>query len=59
VHMSNVMPIDPDSNKPTRVANRVVDGRRARVGRRSGAVLGAQTGKTARKGGAKGAKKED
>jgi large subunit ribosomal protein L24 len=38
--MSNVMPVDPESNGATRVAYRLVDGRRVRVGRRSGAALG-------------------
>ena len=35
VHASNVMPVDPSTNKPTRVAYAVVDGRRVRVSRRS------------------------
>ena len=48
VHLSNVMPVDPESNEPTRVAYRTSEGRRARFGRRSGAPLD---------GGARGAKK--
>ncbi|MCA9315299.1 MAG: 50S ribosomal protein L24 [Planctomycetes bacterium] len=40
VHLSNVMPVDPETQGGTRVAVRVVDGRRTRVGRRSGAALG-------------------
>jgi large subunit ribosomal protein L24 len=47
VHMSNVMPIDTESNRPTRVKSAVVDGKRARVGVRSGAVVGAVTKKAA------------
>ena len=45
VHMSNVMPIDPDSNEPTRVSYREVDGKRVRVGRASGAELGGSAAK--------------
>jgi len=45
VHMSNVMPIDPDSNEPTRVSYREVDGKRVRVGRASGAELGGSASK--------------
>ncbi len=40
LHMSNVMPIDPETNKPTRIAKKTVDGKRLRVGIRSGAELG-------------------
>jgi len=40
VHMSTVMPIDPESKKPTRVGCKILeDGRRVRVARRSGAML--------------------
>ncbi len=40
IHASNVMPIDPDSGKPTRVGRKVLaDGRRVRVSRRSGGML--------------------
>lgn len=40
IHVSNVMPIDPKSNKPTRVGSkRLEDGRRVRVARRSGEML--------------------
>jgi large subunit ribosomal protein L24 len=55
IHASNVMPVDPESNNPTRVSTKVVDGKRTRVGRKTGAVLGVQPAKS-RKGGAK---KED
>lgn len=40
IHISNVMPIDPDTKRPTRVGAKVLeDGRRVRVARRSGAML--------------------
>ena len=40
---SKVMPLDPESGKPTRVGTRVVDGRKVRVARRSGKPLPAPT----------------
>lgn len=49
IHLSNVMPIDPSTDKPTRVSSAVVDGRRVRVARRSRTVL--ETTGAARKGG--------
>jgi large subunit ribosomal protein L24 len=54
VHMSNVMPIDPETNRPTRVKSAVKDGRRIRVGVRSGAEVGVVAKKAA-----SGGKKED
>jgi large subunit ribosomal protein L24 len=40
LQMSNVAPIDPESDRPTRVGVKVVgDGQRVRIARRSGAVL--------------------
>ena len=40
IHISNVMPLDPKSNEPTRVGSTVEgDGRRVRVGRRSGTAF--------------------
>ena len=40
VHLSNVALIDPESDRPTRVGTKILgDGQRARVSRRSGAVL--------------------
>ena len=36
LHASNVMPIDPETDRPTRVGHAVVDGRKVRVARRSG-----------------------
>jgi large subunit ribosomal protein L24 len=41
IHLSNLMLIDPESGKPTRVGRtRLGDGKGARVAKRSGAVLG-------------------
>jgi large subunit ribosomal protein L24 len=54
IHASNVMPIDPETNRPTRVSRKVEGGKRVRVARRSGAVIGASTG-----GGRKAQKSED
>ena len=48
IHVSNVMPIDPEDNKPTRVSMRVEGGQKIRVSRRTGAAIGAAP---ARKGG--------
>lgn len=46
IHLSNVMPVDGESNRPTRVGVSVVDGQRQRVGRRTGKPLdGARSGK--------------
>jgi large subunit ribosomal protein L24 len=40
IHLSNVMPLDPESGKPTRVGfKKQADGRKVRVARRSGAEL--------------------
>ncbi len=39
IHMSNVMPIDPESGNPTRVSQKTVGDQKIRVGRRSGAAL--------------------
>ena len=39
VHVSNVMLIDPKSNKGTRVSVRHEDGKRLRVAKKSGAVI--------------------
>jgi len=40
IHASNVSHIDPQSNRPTRVGYRILDGgRKVRVARRSGEVL--------------------
>lgn len=40
MHASNLMPIDPDSKRPTRVrSKRLEDGKRVRIAARSGAML--------------------
>jgi large subunit ribosomal protein L24 len=40
VHISNVLPVDPDSKKPTRVGIKVLaDGKKARVAKKSGETL--------------------
>ena len=40
IHLSNVMPVDPDSQRPTRVRSKILeDGRRVRVAARGGAML--------------------
>ncbi|MGI8414329.1 MAG: 50S ribosomal protein L24 [Solirubrobacteraceae bacterium] len=39
IHISNVMPIDPNDGRPTRVGVQVTDGKRGRVARRSGTRL--------------------
>jgi large subunit ribosomal protein L24 len=40
IHLSNVMPVDPESKRPTRVGGkRLSDGRLVRVAKRSGAQL--------------------
>jgi len=40
IHLSNVMPADPDSQRPTRLRTKILeDGRRVRVAARSGAML--------------------
>ena len=40
IHLSNVMPADPETKRPTRVgATRLEDGRSVRIARRSGAML--------------------
>lgn len=50
VHVSKVMPIDPSTDKPTRVSSTEVEGRRVRAARRSRTVLTADTGRRGRKG---------
>jgi large subunit ribosomal protein L24 len=39
IHVSKVMVLDPQDNKPTRVGVKVKDGRRIRVAKRTGAEL--------------------
>jgi len=39
LHISNVMPLDPEDGCPTRVGFRVVGGKKVRVSKRTGKVL--------------------
>ena len=39
IHISNLALIDPESKKPTRIGSKLVDGKRVRIARRSGAQL--------------------
>ncbi len=39
IHASNVMLIDSTDDKPTRVAMKVVDGKKVRVSKRTGSVI--------------------
>ena len=40
IHLSNLMPIDPETKKPTRVGSKMLeDGKRVRVASRSGSML--------------------
>ena len=39
IHLSNLMLVDPQDGRPTRVGFKVVDGRKMRVSRRTGNVL--------------------
>lgn len=50
IHLSKVMPVDGETSKPTRVGTAVVDGRRQRVGRRTGKPIGKPTEGPARAG---------
>lgn len=36
VHVSNVMPLDPKSNEPTRVGYKFEDGKKVRIAKKSG-----------------------
>ncbi len=61
IHASNVMPIDPQRNEPTRVGMRSEGDRRVRYGRRSGAAIDSGTprrGKSARSEAGKGGREE-
>ena len=40
IHVSNVMIMDPKKNKPTRISIKREDGKRVRVGVKSGAAIG-------------------
>jgi large subunit ribosomal protein L24 len=39
IHVSNVMPLDPKTNEPTRVGYKVVDGKKIRIAKKSGEPL--------------------
>ncbi|WLR50972.1 50S ribosomal protein L24 [Bacillus tianshenii] len=39
IHVSNVMPLDPKTNEPTRVGYNVVDGKKVRIAKKSGEPL--------------------
>lgn len=39
IHVSNVMPIDPKTNEPTRVGYKVEDGQKVRIAKKSGEAL--------------------
>jgi large subunit ribosomal protein L24 len=39
IHVSNVMLIDPKTGEPTRVGYQVIDGKKVRIAKKSGAVL--------------------
>jgi len=39
VHVSNVMPLDPKTNEPTRVGYKVEDGKKVRIAKKSGEPL--------------------
>ena len=56
IQVSNVMPIDPEANEPTRVGKRLEKGRHVRVAKRSGALLDGMP--STRRGGKSAKKKE-
>jgi large subunit ribosomal protein L24 len=39
IHVSNVMPLDPKTNEPTRVGYKIVDGKKIRIAKKSGQPL--------------------
>ncbi|RLQ91751.1 50S ribosomal protein L24 [Falsibacillus albus] len=39
IHVSNVMPLDPKTNEPTRVGYKVENGKKVRVAKKSGEFL--------------------
>jgi large subunit ribosomal protein L24 len=39
IHVSNLMVIDPETNEPTRVGHKLIDGKSVRVGKRTGNTL--------------------
>lgn len=40
IHISNVMAVDPKTQSPTRLAVRVVDGKKVRIAKKSGEIYG-------------------
>lgn len=40
IHVSKLMLVDPETKKPTRVRSEVKDGKKVRVAKKSGAVIG-------------------
>ena len=39
IHVSNVMLLDPDTNKPTRIGSEVKDGNKVRIAKKSGTAI--------------------
>jgi len=39
IHVSNVMLLDPESNKPSRIGKEVKDGNKVRIAKKSGAAI--------------------
>lgn len=39
IHISNVMPLDPEDGRPTRIGFRIVEGKKVRVSKRTDKVL--------------------
>lgn len=39
IHVSNVMPLDPETNEPTRVGHETKDGKNVRISKKSGKEL--------------------
>ncbi|MGY4691810.1 50S ribosomal protein L24 [Salibacterium sp. K-3] len=39
IHVSNVMPLDPSTNEPTRVGFKIEDGKKIRIAKKSGEPL--------------------
>lgn len=39
IHVSNVMPLDPKTNEPTRVGYKIKDGKKVRIAKKSGEAL--------------------
>ncbi len=40
IHVSKLMLVDPETKKPTRIRSEIKDGKKVRVGVKSGAVIG-------------------